>query len=83
MYTPGPDISSERYGLSCNYISSTNEIIIVGGARTPVNDSCNWYYFNDVEILSLDSGTIRSGEIFKERKKNWHTNNHIEKSIKS
>ena len=63
MYTPGPDMSLDRYGLSCNYISSTNEIIMVGGARIAVNDSCTITYMKEVEILSLDSGTIRSGEL--------------------
>ena len=63
VYTPGPDMSSERYGLSCNYISSTNEIIMVGGAKIAVNGSCGITYRKEVEILSLDSGTIRNGEL--------------------
>ena len=56
-------MSMNRYGLSCNYISSTNEIIMVGGAKIAVNDSCTITYRKDVEILNLDSGTIRTGEM--------------------
>ena len=64
VYTPGPDMALHRYGLTCNHISSTNEIIMVGGAKIKANDSCTITYRKDVEILNLDSGTIRKGE--------WH-----------
>ena len=63
VYTPGPDMSLHRYGLTCNHISSTNEIIMVGGAKIKANDSCAITYRKDVEILNLDSGTIRKGEL--------------------
>ena len=56
-------MSSDRYGLSCNYISSTNEIIMVGGAKIAVNGSCGITYRKEVEIFNLDSGTIRNGEL--------------------
>ena len=42
--------------------SSTNEIIIVGGVRTAVNSSCKETRRKEVDILNLDSGTIRQGD---------------------
>ena len=62
VYTPGPKLQSPRFRRTCHYIKATNEIIIAGGQLEWLNDTCTNYVYKTVEIIDLDTNTIRYGK---------------------
>ena len=47
---------------TCHYVKATNEIVIVGGQDFYVNATCEDEVLKSVEIIDLDTNTIRYGK---------------------
>ena len=62
-WTKGPDMSTCRSHHSCALLEDTNEIVIIGGNTRRVNNTCRQVYQNSVEILDLNTNTIRDGKL--------------------
>ena len=62
QYTAGPKLQVPRFRHSCHYIKATNEIIIVGGQLEYLNATCENEVYKSVEIIDLDTNTIRYGK---------------------
>ena len=62
-WTKGPDMTTCRKEHTCVLLEETNEIVMVAGAIAKTNSSCKSVYQNSVEVLDLDTNTIRSGKL--------------------
>ena len=62
QYTAGPKLQVPRFRHTCHYIKATNEIIIVGGQLEYLNATCDNEVYKSVEIIDLDTNTIRYGK---------------------
>ena len=62
QYTAGPKLQVPRFRHTCHYVKATNEIIIAGGQLEWLNASCTNHVFKSVEIIDLDTNTIRYGK---------------------
>ena len=63
VWTPGPTMSYKRNFPTCSLItqqSGQKEIVIVGGQDTARDNHC--MIQREVEILNLDTNTLRNGE---------------------
>ena len=63
VWTPGPTMSYRRRYFTCSLItqqSGQKEIVIVGGRDAFRDNHCQFQ--KEVEILNLDSNTLRNGE---------------------
>jgi len=61
QYTAGPKMQVPRTRHTCHYVKATNEIVIVGGQNFYLNATCNDELYKSVEIIDLDTNTIRYG----------------------
>ena len=61
-YTAGPKLLTARLRHTCHYISATNEIIVAGGQINKLNATCENLTHKTVEIIDLDTNTIRYGK---------------------
>ena len=62
QYTAGPKMQVPRTRHTCHYVKATNEIVIVGGQNVYLNATCDDELYKSVEILDLDTNTIRYGK---------------------
>ena len=62
QYTAGPKMQVPRTRHTCHYVKATNEIVIVGGQNFYLNATCNDELYKSVEIIDLDTNTIRYGK---------------------
>ena len=62
QYTAGPKLQVPRFRHTCHYVKATNEIIIAGGQLEWLNASCTNHVYKSVEIIDLDTNTIRYGK---------------------
>ena len=62
-WTKGLDMTTCRKEHTCALLKETNEIVIVAGARRRTNTSCKEVYQSSVEVLDLDTNTIRSSKL--------------------